>query len=137
MHRPRGTVGAIENSPGESSAPRSTTTPIRCGRSGHSTCAARRERLDAISDFALFRAIVDAGGISAPALLVQSPPAAVSRRLTALEAKLGVRLADRSSRRFRLTDEGLLLYERSRLILEQMRGGDAAVASRGGASRGQ
>ena len=72
--------------------------------------------MDAISDFALFRAIVDAGGISAASLL-QSSPAAVSRRLTALEAKLGVRLADRSSRRFRLTDEGLLLYERSRFIL--------------------
>jgi LysR family transcriptional regulator, transcriptional activator for dmlA len=92
--------------------------------------------LDAISDFALFRAIVDAGGISAAALVLQSSPAAVSRRLTALEAKLGVRLADRSSRRFRLTDEGLLLYERSRSILEQIRDAEAEVASRGGAARG-
>jgi LysR family transcriptional regulator, transcriptional activator for dmlA len=92
--------------------------------------------LDAISDFALFRAIVDAGGISAAALVLQSSPAAVSRRLTALEAKLGVRLADRSSRRFRLTDEGLLLYERSRSILEQIRDAEAEVASRGGVARG-
>jgi LysR family transcriptional regulator, transcriptional activator for dmlA len=92
--------------------------------------------LDAISDFALFRAIVDAGGISAAALVLQSSPAAVSRRLTALEAKLGVRLADRSSRRFRLTDEGLLLYERSRSILDQIRDAEAEVASRGGAARG-
>jgi LysR family transcriptional activator of dmlA len=92
--------------------------------------------LDAISDFAVFRAIVDAGGISAAALVLQSSPAAVSRRLTALEAKLGVRLADRSSRRFRLTDEGLLLYERSRSILEQIRDAEAEVASRGGAARG-
>jgi LysR family transcriptional regulator, transcriptional activator for dmlA len=96
----------------------------------------REGRLDAISDFALFRAIVDAGGISAAALVLQSSPAAVSRRLTALEAKLGVRLADRSSRRFRLTDEGLLLYERSRSILEQIRDVEAEVASRGGAARG-
>jgi len=92
--------------------------------------------LDAISDFALFRAIVDAGGISAAAVVLQSSPAAVSRRLTALEAKLGVRLADRSSRRFRLTDEGLLLYERSRFILDQIRDAEAEVASRGGAARG-
>jgi DNA-binding transcriptional LysR family regulator len=92
--------------------------------------------LDAISDLALFRAIVDAGGISAAALVLQSSPAAVSRRLTALEAKLGIRLADRSSRRFRLTDEGLLLYERSRSILEQIRDAEAEVASRGGAARG-
>jgi LysR family transcriptional regulator, transcriptional activator for dmlA len=92
--------------------------------------------LDAISDFALFRAIVEAGGISAAALALQSSPAAVSRRLTALETRLGVRLAERSSRRFRLTDEGVLLYERSRSILDQVRDAEAEVASRGGAARG-
>ena len=92
--------------------------------------------MDAISDFALFRAIVEAGGISAGALALQSSPAAVSRRLTALETKLAVRLAERSSRRFRLTDEGLLLYERSRAILESVRDAEAEVASRGGAARG-
>ena len=79
---------------------------------------------------------MEAGGISAAALALQSSPAAVSRRLTALEARLGVRLAERSSRRFRLTDEGLLLYERSRSILEQIRDAEAEVASRGGAARG-
>ncbi len=92
--------------------------------------------MDSISEFALFRAIVDAGGITAAALALQSSPAAVSRRLTALESKLGVRLADRSARRFRLTDEGLLLYDRSRSILEQVRDAEAEVASRGGAARG-
>jgi len=92
--------------------------------------------LDAISDFELFRAIVDEGGISAAAVTLQSSPAAVSRRLTGLEARLGVRLAERSSRRFHLTDEGMLLYERSRSILEQVRDAEAEVASRGGAARG-
>jgi DNA-binding transcriptional LysR family regulator len=92
--------------------------------------------VDPISEFALFRAIVDAGGISAAALTLQSSPAAVSRRLTALETKLGVRLAERSSRRFRLTDEGLLLYDRSRAILEQVRDAEAEVASRGGVAQG-
>jgi LysR family transcriptional regulator, transcriptional activator for dmlA len=92
--------------------------------------------VDSISDFALFRAVVDAGGISAAALTLQSSPAAVSRRLAALEAKLGVRLADRSARRFQLTDEGLLLYDRSRVILKQVRDAEAEVASRGGAARG-
>jgi LysR family transcriptional regulator, transcriptional activator for dmlA len=92
--------------------------------------------LDEVSEFALFRAIVETGGISAAALALQSSPAAVSRRLSALESKLGVRLAERSSRRFRLTDEGLLLYERSRSILDQIRDAEAEVASRGGAARG-
>src|ERR1700730_11300367 len=35
-----------------------------------------------------------------------------------------------------LTDEGLLLYERSRSILEQIRDAEAEVASRGGVARG-
>ncbi len=92
--------------------------------------------LDEVSEFALFRAIVETGGISAAALSLQSSPAVVSRRLTALETRLGVRLAERSSRRFRLTDEGLLLYERCRFILDQIRDAEAEVASRGGAVRG-
>lgn len=92
--------------------------------------------MDSISDFALFRAIVESGSISAAALALQSSPAAVSRRLSALEARLGVRLAERSSRRFRLTDEGLLLYERSRSILDQIRDTEAEVASRGGVAHG-
>lgn len=92
--------------------------------------------MDEVSEFALFRAIVETGGISAAALALQSSPAAVSRRLSALETKLGVRLAERSSRRFRLTDEGLLLYERCRSILDQIRDAEAEVASRGGAARG-
>lgn len=92
--------------------------------------------MDEVSEFALFRAIVETGGISAAALALQSSPAAVSRRLSALETKLGVRLAERSSRRFRLTDEGLLLYERSRSILDQIRDAEAEVASRGGTARG-
>jgi LysR family transcriptional regulator, transcriptional activator for dmlA len=96
----------------------------------------RGSRLDDVSEFALFRAIVDHGSISAAALALQSSPPAVSRRLSALEEKLGVRLAERSARRFRLTDEGLLLYERSRSILDQIRDAEAEVASRGQAARG-
>jgi LysR family transcriptional activator of dmlA len=98
--------------------------------------AKEEDRLDGVSELELFRTIVDTGGISAAALALQSSPAAVSRRLSALETKLGVRLAVRSSRRFRLTDEGLLLYERSRSILDQIRDVEAEVASRGGAARG-
>ena len=63
---------------------------------------------DGSGDIELFRAVVDAGGISAGAEALGSSPPAVSRRVKVLEARLGVRLADRSARRFRLTDEGAL-----------------------------
>jgi LysR family transcriptional regulator, transcriptional activator for dmlA len=92
--------------------------------------------MQAIVDFSVFRAIVDSGGISAAAEVLQSSPPAVSRRLASLEERLGVRLAERQSRRFRLTDEGMLLYERSCQILDQIDEAEAEVASRGDAARG-
>jgi LysR family transcriptional activator of dmlA len=61
---------------------------------------------------------------------------AVSRRLSALEARLGVRLAERSARRFRLTDEGALYYQHCRSILANLRDAEAEVSARGGAARG-
>lgn len=89
-----------------------------------------------VDDLTLFRTIVAAGGISAAALALGSSPPAVSRRLAALEARLGIRLAERSARRFRLTDEGLLYDEHCRRILAELRNAEAEVSARGTAARG-
>jgi DNA-binding transcriptional LysR family regulator len=91
---------------------------------------------DGIGDIELFCAVVEARGISAAALASGSSPPAVSRRLSALEARLGVCLAERSARRFRLTDEGALYYRHCRSILADMRDADAEVSARGAAARG-
>ena len=91
---------------------------------------------DAIGDIELFRAIVEAGGISAAALALGSSPPAVSRRLSALEARLGVRLAERSARRFRLTDEGTLYHDHCQSILGTLRDAEAEVSARGATARG-
>jgi DNA-binding transcriptional LysR family regulator len=91
---------------------------------------------DRIADVELFCTVVEAGGISAGALASGSSPPAVSRRLSALEARLGVRLADRSARRFRLTDEGALYYEHCQGILASLRDAEAEVSARGAAARG-
>jgi DNA-binding transcriptional LysR family regulator len=87
-------------------------------------------------DLELFSAIVDAGGISAAAMALGSSPPAVSRRLAALEARLGVRLAERSARRFRLTDEGTLFHVRGQALLAQLRDVEAEVTTRGDVARG-
>jgi LysR family transcriptional regulator, transcriptional activator for dmlA len=89
-----------------------------------------------LPDLKLFVAVADAGGITAAARALESSPPAVSRRLAALERRLAVRLVERSSHRFRLTDEGGLLYARARVILEQLRDAEAEVASRGRVARG-
>jgi DNA-binding transcriptional LysR family regulator len=91
---------------------------------------------DGIGDIELFRAIVEAGGISAGARVLGSSPPAVSRRLSALEARLGIRLAERSARRFRLTDEGALYHEHCRTILMNLRDAEAEVSARGATARG-
>ncbi|VVE52786.1 LysR family transcriptional regulator [Pandoraea aquatica] len=92
--------------------------------------------MDSISELALFQAIVESGGISRAAVALRSSPAAVSRRLRQLETRLGVCLANRSTRRFNLTDEGLLLYERAVAILESVRDVESEVSSRGTVARG-
>ncbi len=91
---------------------------------------------DGFGDIELFRAVVEAGGISAGAVALGSSPPAVSRRVKALEARLGVRLADRNARRFRLTDEGALYYEHCRNILKDLRDAEAEVSARGATARG-
>jgi DNA-binding transcriptional LysR family regulator len=89
-----------------------------------------------LPDLALFRHLVEAGGVSSAAHTLRSSPPAVSRRLVELELRLGVRLAERSARRFRITEEGELLYARACKILEQVRDTEAEVTSRGAAARG-
>lgn len=91
---------------------------------------------DGIGDMELFRAVVEAGGISAGALALRSSPPAVSRRLTALEVRLGVRLAERSARRFRLTDDGALYFEHCGSILAHVRDAEAEVSARGATASG-
>ena len=92
--------------------------------------------MDSIGEMQMFRAVAEAGGISAGARLLKSSAPAISRRLAALEARLGVRLVQRGSRRFRLTEEGRLYFERSATILNDMRDAEAEVSARGQTARG-
>jgi DNA-binding transcriptional LysR family regulator len=92
---------------------------------------------DVIAELQLFQAIAGAGSLSAAARALGSSPPAISRRLAELEQRLGVKLADRSARRFRLTDEGTTYLQQGRRILEQVRDLEAEVASRGHAARGR
>lgn len=91
---------------------------------------------DGISDAQFFIAIAQAGGVGAGALALRSSPPAASRRLAAIERRLGVRLAERSARRFRLTDEGQLYLQRAHELLSALRDMEAEVSSRGASARG-
>lgn len=59
-----------------------------------------------LDDLALFAAVVDAGGFSAAERRTGRPQATISRRIAALERRLGTPLLDRTTRRIDLTEAG-------------------------------
>ncbi len=63
---------------------------------------------------------VEHGGFSAAARHLGVTPSAVSKTITRLEERLGVRLMNRSTRRLTLTPEGETLVNRGRRILAEM-----------------
>ena len=72
---------------------------------------------DELSDLRLFTKMVSAGSLSETARRLNSSLAAMSRRLSQMEERLGVRLIDRGARRFSLTEEGELLFARGSNIV--------------------
>lgn len=64
-----------------------------------------------------FVAVVEAGSVSAAARALELPRATLSRRISGLEAELGVLLLHRSTRRLVATPAGLELYWRARRIV--------------------
>ncbi|WP_286745060.1 LysR family transcriptional regulator, partial [Aquabacterium sp. UBA2148] len=69
------------------------------------------------TDLAFFVTLAESRSLSAAAQELGLSTAAVSRRLAALEARLGIRLMQRTTRRTSLTQEGLRYLEEGRRIL--------------------
>ena len=87
-------------------------------------------------DLRFFVRLIEAGSISETARRLHSSPPAVSRRLAALEGQLGIRLVDRSSRRFAATEEGALLAERATRIVAEIDDVEAELGARRGQPSG-
>ena len=75
--------------------------------------------MDPVSDLAFFSLLVRKGSLSAAAQELGVTPPSISKRLAALEARLRVRLLNRTTRRMSLTPEGeTYLLEGERLTAE-------------------
>ena len=75
--------------------------------------------MDAFSDIAFFSLLIKHGSLAAAAQQIGVTPPAVSKRLAAIERRLGVRLLQRTTRRIRLTPEGeTYLVEGARVMQE-------------------
>ncbi len=89
-----------------------------------------------LEDAEVFVAVVDAGGFTPAALALGVSQPAVSRRIAALEARLGVRLLTRSTRRLRPTDAGASFYEHARNALGILEAGECEAAAANADLRG-
>lgn len=76
-----------------------------------------------------FIALADAGSFAAAARAIGRDPAIVSRRLQSLEKRLGIRLAERSTRRVALTEAGLAYLGQVRPLLRALEAADQEAAS--------
>ncbi|MBO9726844.1 MAG: LysR family transcriptional regulator [Novosphingobium sp.] len=83
-------------------------------------------RID-LNDYAYFAEVVAHGGFAAAGRALREPKSKLSRRIAGLEERLGLRLIERSSRRFRVTDTGLAFYERCQAILAEAEQAEALV----------
>ena len=73
--------------------------------------------MDRLDELALYLAIVDTGSLAAAARRTCRSPPSVTRQLSDLESRLGVRLIERNTRRLALTDAGRRLAEHARGLL--------------------
>jgi DNA-binding transcriptional LysR family regulator len=89
-----------------------------------------------LSDAEVFVAVARAGGFSAAARELGLTQSALSRRVAALEARLGVRLLARSSRGVRPTDAGELFHAASQRALAELDAAEQSLVSSGRELRG-
>lgn len=80
--------------------------------------------------------VVARGSLSAAARAEGIAPAMIGRRLDALEARLGVKLLQRTTRKLVLTNEGSAFLEDCQRILAELEEAEAAVAERSAKATG-
>lgn len=67
-----------------------------------------------------FLAVAELGGFAAAASRIGRDASAISRRVSMLEERLGIRLLSRTTRKVALTDAGSVFYRRAQMALEEL-----------------
>jgi DNA-binding transcriptional LysR family regulator len=92
---------------------------------------------DRTGDMGIFVRAVELGGFSAAARALNQTPSAVSKAISRLEDRLGVRLLNRTTRSLALTPEGATFLERSRRILADIEEAEQEITRFRSAPRGR
>lgn len=87
---------------------------------------------DDLNDLAYFAWVVEAGGFSPAGREHGIAKSRLSRRIKALEERLGVRLLQRSTRRFSVTSIGQTFYQHCKAVLLEAEAAHEAVSLRQG-----
>ena len=87
-------------------------------------------------DLAFFNVLATSASLAESARKLNVTPPAVTQRLNALEARVGVRLIDRSGRRLALTDEGTLFATHGAIVADAIETLSEALANRKSAITG-
>ncbi len=91
------------------------------------------DRFDALQTFIR---VVDAGSFSLAAERMNTAKSAVSRRVADLEAHLGVRLLNRTTRSLSLTESGRTLYQRALRLVADLEEVEATLSTQATALKG-
>ena len=83
-----------------------------------------------LNDFFYFVQVVDRGGFTAAGRTLRVPKSTLSHRMQELESSLGVRLLNRTSRRFGLTDAGDDFYRHAVLMLREAELAETTIRQR-------
>ena len=89
-----------------------------------------------LNDFAYFAHVVDHGGFASAERALGIPKSKLSRRVAALEQRLGVRLIQRSTRRFAVTEIGQRTLQHARAMLAEAEATQALAREETAAPRG-
>ena len=90
-----------------------------------------------LEDMEIFVSVVEVGSISGAADRMGMAKSAVSRRLSDLEARLGVQLLRRTTRRLNLTESGQSFYDHCVRILSDVQEAEESVSDAHGTLRGR
>jgi len=85
--------------------------------------------MDRLTEMEAFATVVDQGGFTDAAKKLGISKSAVSKHVSSLEARLGARLLNRTTRRVSPTEIGLAYYDRARRVLNDAGEADALVTS--------
>jgi LysR family transcriptional regulator for bpeEF and oprC len=93
--------------------------------------------MDTIRAMQAFVGVVDTGGFTSAAALINMPKATLSACVAELESHLKVRLLHRTTRKVTVTADGAAYYERCVRILEDLRDAEESFTARQASPRGR